>query len=150
MKHTLLLGAALLAIVFTAACNKEDQADIDRELIKQYVAEKNLNATEHSSGIYYVIDTPGAGGHPNSNSWVTVRYKGSYLDGVVFDETNGSATAKFFLGSLIEGWKIAIPLLQKGGKGTFIIPSGLAYGPNPPFGVRANAVMAFEIELVDF
>lgn len=150
MKYTLLPGAALLTIALFTACNKEDQADIDREIIKQYVADNNLNATEHSSGIFYVIETPGSGGNPTVNNQVTVRYKGYYLDGVVFDETNGSETVKFRLGDLIQGWQIAIPLLQKGGKGTFIIPSGLAYGSNPPFGVRANAVMAFEIELVDF
>ena len=150
MKYTLLPGAALLTIALFTACNKEDQADIDREIIKQYVADNNLNAKEHSSGIFYVIETPGSGGNPTVNNQVTVRYKGYYLDGVVFDETNGSETVKFRLGDLIQGWQIAIPLLQKGGKGTFIIPSGLAYGSNPPFGVRANAVMAFEIELVDF
>ena len=150
MKYTLLPGAALLTIALFTACNKEDQADIDREIIKQYVADNNLNATEHSSGIFYVIETPGSGGNPTVNNRITVRYKGYYLDGVVFDETNGSETVKFRLGDLIQGWQIAIPLLQKGGKGTFIIPSGLAYGSNPPFGVRANAVMAFEIELVDF
>lgn len=150
MKYTLLLGAALLTIALCTACNKEDQADIDREIIKQYVADNNLNATEHSSGIFYVIETPGSGGNPTVNNQVTVRYKGYYLDGVVFDETNGTETVKFRLGDLIQGWQIAIPLLQKGGKGTFIIPSGLAYGSNPPFGVRADAVMAFEIELVDF
>lgn len=150
MKHTLLAGVALLAFAFLAACNKEDQAEVDRKLIVQYVADKNLNATEHSSGIFYVIETPGSGGNPTVNDRVTVRYKGYYLDGVVFDQTDGTATVKFRLGDLIEGWKIAIPLLQKGGKGLFIIPSALAYGSNPPFGVRADAVMAFEIELVDF
>ncbi|MCK6694428.1 MAG: FKBP-type peptidyl-prolyl cis-trans isomerase [Thermoanaerobaculia bacterium] len=150
MKNKLLLGAAFLALAFLVSCNKEDQAEIDRDLIVQYVADNNLNATEHSSGIFYVIETPGSGGSPTVNDRVTVRYKGYYLDGEVFDETDGAATAKFRLSDLIEGWKIAIPLLQKGGKGTFIIPSALAYGPNPPFGVRANAVMVFEIELVDF
>lgn len=150
MKNTLLLGTVLLTLGFLAACNKEDQAEIDRALIVQYVADNNLNATEHSSGIFYVIETPGSGGSPTVDDRVTVRYKGYYLDGVVFDQTDGPATVKFRLGDLIEGWKIAIPLLQKGGKGLFIIPSALAYGSNPPFGVRADAVMAFEIELVDF
>lgn len=149
-KNALLLGATLLAIAFTTACNKEDQDEADRKIIEQYVTDNSLDATEHSSGIFYIIETPGSGGSPTANDQVTVKYKGYYLDGVVFDETTGSQTAKFRLGDLIEGWQICIPLLQKGGKGTFIIPSGLAYGSNPPFGVRANAVMVFEIELLDF
>ena len=149
-KNTLLLGAALLAIAFSTACNKDDQAEFDRKVIQEYIASNNLTATEHSSGIFYVIETPGSGGNPTLDNEVTVKYKGFYLDGVVFDQTTGSATAKFRLGDLIQGWQIAIPLLQKGGKGTFLIPSALAYGPNPPFGVRANAALAFEIELIDF
>ncbi len=150
MKQLLLLGAALLTIALSPACNKDDQSEKDRQAIEQYLVDNNLSATEDPSGIFYIIDTPGTGGSPTVNNDVTVRYKGYYLDGVVFDQTTGAQTAKFKLGALIEGWQIAIPLLQKGGKGLFLIPSGLAYGPNPPFGVRANAPMAFEIELVDF
>lgn len=149
MKKILLL-TGLISLVLGTACNKEDQADIDRQAIQQYLADNNLSATEHESGIFYIIDPPGTGGHPKLEDQVTVKYKGYYLDGVVFDQTTGSQTAKFRLGDLIEGWKIAIPLLEKGGKGTFWIPSALAYGPNPPSPVRANAVMVFEIELIDF
>lgn len=150
MKNMFLLAAAFLAVALSPACNKDDQADLDRQAIQQYLADHNLTATEHSSGIFYIINTPGSGGSPSSTADVTVRYKGYYLDDIVFDQTQGTETAKFNLGGLIEGWKIAVPLLQRGGKGFFLIPSGLAYGPNPPFGVRANAPMAFEIELVDF
>ena len=149
MRHILLLGATLLALSTWTACHK-DQADIDRQDIQQYLNDHNLVATEHSSGIFYIIDSVGPGGNPTLDSQVTVKYKGYYLDGTVFDQTNGSETVKFRLGDLIKGWQIAIPLLEKGGKGTFWIPSALAYGPNPPPGVRANAVMVFEIELVDF
>ena len=150
MKNMLLLSAAFLAIALSPACNKDDQDEKDRQAILQYLADHNLSATEHSSGIFYLIDTPGSGGSPSPAAQVTVRYKGYYLDDIVFDQTQGTETIKFNLGQLIEGWQIAIPLLQKGGKGFFLIPSGLAYGPNPPFGVRENAPMAFEIELVDF
>ena len=147
MKKLFVLAVA--ALLF-GSCSKEDQAVIDRDIILDYVATNNLNDTEHESGIFYLIDTPGQGGNPTLNAEVTVRYKGYYLDGQVFDETPGSETRSWPLSYLIEGWQICIPLLKKGGKGLFIIPSGLAYGSNPPQGVRKNAVMAFEIELVDF
>lgn len=150
MKQFLFLGAALLILGFSGSCNKDDQAETDRKAIEQYLADHNLTAEVHESGIHYIIDTPGSGGSPTLASTVTVKYKGYYLDGVVFDETSGSNTAKFPLANLIEGWKIGIPLLHKGGKGLFLIPSGLGYGAYPPFGVRANAVLVFEIELVDF
>lgn len=150
MKQLIFSTLLLLTIAGFSACHKDDQAKIDREAILQYIADNGLTMTEHSSGIFYNIETPGTGGSPNLNSKVTVRYKGYYLDGVVFDQTIGAQTAQFTLNGLIEGWQIAIPLLQKGGKGLFLIPSGLAYGPYPRSPIRANAVMAFEIELVSF
>ena len=150
MKNSSLAFVALLALALVGACKKEDQTKLDRAAIEQYLADNNLTATEHESGIFYVIETPGTGGSPTLSSNVEVRYKGYYLDGVVFDQTPGTETRTFRLGGLIQGWQIAIPLLEKGGKGFFLIPSALAYGSTPPPGVRANAVLAFEIELVDF
>ncbi|MBK9335102.1 MAG: FKBP-type peptidyl-prolyl cis-trans isomerase [Lewinellaceae bacterium] len=150
MKNILIALVACTVLSLVGACKKEDQAKIDRESIQQYLTDNSLSATEHESGIFHIIETPGTGGSPTLNSTVTVKYKGYYLDGVVFDETTGSNTATFPLRNLIQGWQIAIPLLQKGGKGTFLIPSALGYGSFPPPGIRTNAVLAFEIELVDF
>ncbi|RLD57409.1 MAG: peptidylprolyl isomerase, partial [Bacteroidetes bacterium] len=41
------------------------------------------------------------------------------------------------------------PLLKKGGIGTFFVPSALGYGPNGPGSIPDNAVLIFEIELID-
>lgn len=142
----------LLAILAMAACNKDnDRSDEDEEAIVNELAAKGITtATRHESGIYYIITDPGSGGHPLSNNTVEVTYKGTYLDGAIFDQTDPGDTAEFTLGGLIEGWQIAIPLLEKGGEGRFWIPSELCYGSNPPQGVRKDAVMYFEIGLVDF
>ena len=141
------------ALMLAMGCNKNDgpsQSSIDQELIENYLAENQLDAERHSSGIYYIIEEPGSGGSPNGNSEVLVRYKGYLLDGTVFDETPGSDARTFFLYQVIRGWQIAIPLLQKNGKGTFFIPSGLAYGPFERPGIPANSVLIFETELVNF
>lgn len=151
MKNVLpALTAFVVLALLTAGCGKEEQAKFDRDAILKYLDDNSLTATEHDSGIFYIIETPGTGGSPSLSSTITFKYKGYYLDGVVFDQTTGNNTATYPLSNLIQGWQIAIPLLQKGGKGKFFIPSTLGYGPNPPFGVRANAVLVFEIELVDF
>ncbi|MBL7776502.1 MAG: FKBP-type peptidyl-prolyl cis-trans isomerase [Saprospiraceae bacterium] len=144
------LFAAALCLLGLNACIKDDQRDLDRNAILSYLTNNNLSATEHESGIFYILDTPGSGGHPGADAKVTVKYKAFYLDDTLLDETEADSTATFNLAGLIEGWRIAIPLLQKGGKGTFWIPSGLAYGSNPPFGVQPNAVLRFNIELIDF
>jgi len=142
----LMAGALLTA----NGCKDEDQGEIDREIILNYIAANNLMAVEHESGIFHVISVPGSGGSPTLSSNVKVKYKGYFTDNVTFDETTGNNTIEFPLSNLIEGWQIAIPLLQKGGKGTFLIPSALGYGSNPPPGIPRNAVLIFDIELVDF
>jgi FKBP-type peptidyl-prolyl cis-trans isomerase FkpA len=41
-------------------------------------------------------------------------------------------------------------LLKKGGKGTFLLPSALGYGPGGSGSIPPNTVLIFDIELVDF
>jgi len=138
----------------TLSCLKdvspEEQLEIDIQKIKDYLAANNLTATETASGLHYIITQEGTGSNPTLQSNVTVRYKGYLLDGMVFDETSGSATATFPLSNLIAAWQEGIPLLKKGGKGTFFSPSALAYGPNGVSGIPGNSVLIFEIELVNF
>ena len=151
MKQLLWILAPTLLLAL--GCNKNDGPDqrvVDEELIEKYLDENQLTAERHSSGLYYIIEEPGTGGNPNVNSEVLVKYKGYLLDGTVFDQTPGSESTTFFLFQVIQGWQIGIPLLKKGGKGTFFIPSGLAYGPRPQVAIPANSVVIYETELVDF
>ena len=128
----------------------QQQLDKDIQIIKDYLTANGLTANSTASGLHYIITNPGSGGHPNINSQVTVYYKGYYTDKKVFDQTTFGTPVTFPLSNVIKGWQEGIPLFQKGGYGFLFIPSGLAYGPNPQNGVPANAVMIFEIELVDF
>lgn len=149
LRFSLLIAVFVLAF---GACKKDDtdQALVDKQLIEAYLLENNITAQQHESGMYYVITTEGSGDSPTINSTVEVKYKGYFLDGAVFDQTTGNQTVTFPLNNLIEGWKIAIPLLKRGGKGTFFLPSALGYGSNPPPGIPSNAVLIFDIELIDF
>lgn len=129
------------------------QADIDKNLILQYAIDNNLDVKATPSGIYYTIETPGEGeASPDNGSLVTAHYHGMLLDGKVFDSSiDRGEPLKFQLGGVIPGWQEAIPMLKKGGKGKFLIPSTLAYGPRGAGGViPPNAVLVFDIELVDF
>jgi len=127
------------------------QAENDDEIIRKYLTDNSLTAEKHSSGMYYIIKEPGTGDNASTNSVVTVKYKGYFIDKKVFDETKNDAVAQFPLSGVISGWRIAVPLLKKGGKGTFLFPSRLAYGPTGSGNViPANAVLIFDIELVSF
>lgn len=140
----MLLGIALIA------CNKETDDRPDEEKILDFLAENNLTADRHESGLYYHIETPGSGEGPAITDSVTVRYKGSLLDGHVFDQTQGSSTIAFPLRNLIPAWQIGIPLVGKGGEVTLYCPSNLGYGNRAVGTIPAGSVLIFEIDLVDF
>jgi FKBP-type peptidyl-prolyl cis-trans isomerase FkpA len=149
IRNLILLG--FLAVLF-AACSKDDdnQAELDDQIINDYLNQHNLNAEEHGSGLYYIITEEGSGGHPGEASTVEVLYTGYLTNGNVFDETSGNVPVSFPLQNLIEGWKIGIPLMKKGGSATFFIPSDLGYGSTAHYGIPANSVLIFDITLIDY
>jgi FKBP-type peptidyl-prolyl cis-trans isomerase FkpA len=148
------LFIALLALAFFSCkddiLSPEEQLQEDIRIIRQYLTDNNLSTDSTASGLHYIITQEGFGSHPDQQDSVTVKYKGYLTDGSVFDQTDDGETAKFALSGLIAGWQEGIPLLKKGGKGTFLLPSVLGYGPYGSGPVEPNSVLIFDIELVDF
>lgn len=153
MRYLSLLLAAF-GLTFFACKDKslspEEQLQEDIAQIQQNLKDKGLTAQSTASGLHYIITQEGVGPHPTLQNKVTVRYKGYFLDGGVFDETSGTDTISFSLTGVITGWQECVPLLKAGGKGTFWLPSALAYGPDGTFGIAPNTPLVFEIELVSF
>lgn len=149
MKFNTLLSALLffVAVISVASCKKDDQREIDQQLIEDFINEHNFDADSTSSGLYYVIEEPGSSEHPTINDAVTVNYIGFLLNGDVFDQDFNKS---FPLAQVIPGWQEGIPLFGKGGKGLLIIPSHLGYGDTARSGIPANSVIVFEIHLLDF
>jgi len=139
----------LLALAIFS-CNREDEEAIfteDIAEIEAYLEENNLTAVRTSSGLHYIIREEGNGQFPTAANTVTVHYTGYYTDDQIF-ETNNNIS--FPLTGVIAGWTEGIPFLSKGGKGTFLIPSSLAYGTNGKGSIPANTVLLFDVTLVDF
>ncbi len=148
MKNYFIIG--FLALLFST-CKREKAVDYtleDEKIISQYVSDNKLDAKVTASGLHYVITNPGSLVQPNSNSKVTVKYKGYLTNGTVFDETNNGG-ATFSLNSVIAGWQEGIPLFKKGGKGILLIPSALGYGSKATGSIPANSVLIFDIDLLD-
>jgi FKBP-type peptidyl-prolyl cis-trans isomerase FkpA len=104
------------------------------------------------SGLQYQVLRPGSGARPTAQSTVSVNYEGRLLNGQVFDSsyTRGQP-AQFPLTGVIAGWTEGIPLMSKGAKYRFWIPSELAYGAQgqPQGGIGPNAMLTFDVELLD-
>lgn len=103
------------------------------------------------SGIQYKIITQGAGAKPTLEDTIKVHYKGTTLDGQIFDDSySRGEPIEFPLGGLIEGWKQTLVLMPVGSKWQLFIPSEFAYGDR---GAGANipggATLIFELELLD-
>ncbi|MBK8520083.1 MAG: FKBP-type peptidyl-prolyl cis-trans isomerase [Chitinophagaceae bacterium] len=134
----------------------------DDDALKAYFNSNQLNPIKTSSGLYYSIQQEGSGPLAKTGDMVTMNYRGTLLDGTVFDSNLDSAfkhvqPLTFVLGTgrVIKGWDEGIGYLKPGSKATFYIPSSLAYGAQSrpgnaanPKGIPANSVLIFDVELV--
>ena len=106
------------------------------------------------SGLYYTITKEGEGEHPPKGANVSVHYKGTLVDGTVFDSSYQRDQPIEFsvgVGQVIPGWDEGILLLKKGAAARFVIPSHLGYGAQGAGGViPADATLIFEVELIKF
>jgi len=101
-----------------------------------------------ASGLQYEILKPGTGAIPKLSDTVNVIYKGTLIDGTVFDDSQGKARP-FGVSRVVEGWKEAMQMMPEGSKWKLYVPSKIGYkedGNRPPIG--PNAVLVFEAELV--
>ena len=107
-----------------------------------------------TSGLYYTITKEGEGEHPPKGANVSVHYKGTLVDGTVFDSSYQRDQPIEFsvgVGQVIPGWDEGILLLNKGAAARFVIPSHLGYGAQGAGGViPADATLIFEVELIKF
>jgi len=119
--------------------------------VQNYLVANSITATQHPSGLFYVINNPGAVLTPTACSAVTVKYVGRLTNGSIFDNSDidHPAGITFTLGQLISGWQIGIPLVQKGGSITLYIPPSLGYGATASGPIPANSILIFNIELVN-
>ena len=114
---------------------------------KAFLAKNALkeNVDTTASGLQYTIIAEGAAEKISSRDTVWVNYKGTLLDGTVFDENDST---RFVANQVIKGWTEGLGLLGEGGKATFYIPSELAYGERGTRGIAPNSTLIFDVEVI--
>ncbi|AZL66357.1 MULTISPECIES: FKBP-type peptidyl-prolyl cis-trans isomerase [Pseudomonas] len=128
-----------------------EQARVDTLLAaeKRFMAAERARAGVHElpEGILYSELASGAGAQPKASGSVQVRYVGKLPDGTVFDQSEKPQWFK--LGSVIEGWQVALPKMKAGSKWRLVIPSAQAYGAEGAGDLIAPYTpLVFEIELL--
>jgi FKBP-type peptidyl-prolyl cis-trans isomerase FklB len=153
-----------------------DQRIVEASLNRKALAEKNEREGEAflaankkkdgvatlPSGLQYKIIKTGDGKKPTAHDFVTVRYRGTFIDGKEFDNTfERKAPMSFPVKAVIKGLTEALQLMPVGSRWQLFVPSDLAYGergagggggkraggPRPQT-VGPNATLIFEVELL--
>ena len=137
---------------FNSSGETQKQSTIDATDKAMSTLVKGMKKTV--SGLYYTITKEGEGEHPPKGANVSVHYKGTLVDGTVFDSSYQRDQPIEFsvgVGQVIPGWDEGILLLNKGAAARFVIPSHLGYGAQGAGGViPADATLIFEVELIKF
>jgi FKBP-type peptidyl-prolyl cis-trans isomerase len=104
-----------------------------------------------ASGLQYQVLQAGKGPKPGPDDTVRVNYKGTLLDGTVFDDSaQHGGPAEIPLAQVVPGWQEGIALMPVGSKYRFWIPASLGYGESgtPGGPIPPNATLVFEVELL--
>lgn len=100
------------------------------------------------SGLQYIIHEEGNEVKPDAMDTVFAHYKGTLLDGKVFDEVPADQpSAQFSLNRVIKGWTEGLSKIGEGGKITLYVPARLGYGERGTRGIDPNATLIFEVQL---
>lgn len=101
-------------------------------------------------GLYYRVLKEGTGPTPMSSDVVSVLYKGTFIDGSIFDQTEGEPR-QFQANRVIQGWAMALQQMPVGSKWELFISPDLAYGlkPDPRSGIPPQSALYFEVELLE-
>ena len=133
------------------AAGTADEKKKGKAYLETIAAKPGIKKT--GSGLLMETVTEGTGKSPVPNDKVKVNYKGTLIDGKVFDDSakHGGAYQVTVAGQppIIKCWNEALEFMKVGGKAKLYCPSELAYGDRPNGEIPAGATLLFDLELVE-
>lgn len=147
------LDAAFTSMQQRAAAAAAVEAEKQLAAGNEFLAKNKARAgvTETASGLQYEVLVKGSGGpQPKETDTVKVHYTGTLVDGTVFDSSvERGEPIEFGVNGVIPGWTEALQLMSVGDKWKLTIPSAIGYGPRANGRIPANAVLLFDVELLE-
>ena len=152
-KVILVVIVAVFAFFYYDHTKAVEKAQKNIEIGAQFLAENSLldGVITTDSGLQYKVLVKGQGkAHPTEESSVTVNYRGTLVDGTVFDSSiERGKPITFEVNKTIPGWREGMPLMVEGDKFRFYIPSHLAYGDRDVGNViSAGSLLIFDVDLI--
>lgn len=119
---------------------------------KKYVEDlkkKDPSIVTTPSGLSYKVVTEGEGEPITDQDQAVVAYKGSFINGDVFDESKEGID--FSPRAVIPGFAEALRMMKKGSHYILYIPGDLAYGIDgqPGAGIGPNQMLVFDLDVKD-
>lgn len=127
----------------------DDNGAAGKKYMEENGKKKGVKTTD--SGLQYEEQVAGKGKSPVATDTVKVHYRGTLIDGTEFDSSYArNEPVSFPLNGVIPGWTEGLQLMKEGGKGRFVIPADLAYGPGGMGNaIGPNETLVFEVELLE-
>lgn len=148
---------ALITLQKEITAKSEDQkkalAEKNKREGEAFLAEnkKKEGVITLPSGLQYKVLKEGAGKTPKDTDWVTIHFRGSLIDGTVFEDTRKSFNqpVAFAVRGMVPGWAEGLKLMKEGAKYQLFIPPELAMGERGSGTlIGPNATLILEIELI--
>ncbi len=132
------------------AMARMEAADENKKITESFLAENKAKPSVVTlpSGVQYKILRAGQGKKPAANSMVVCRYRGTLVDGTVFENTDPKKPMNFYVSTFLPGLKEAVMLMPAGSKWQIVVPPQLGYRELGNRLVGPNATLIYEMELL--
>lgn len=119
------------------------------KFLEENKTKEGVQTTE--SGLQYKVLEEGVGESPSDTVKVKVHYKGTLIDGTVFDSSyERGQPATFTVNRVIKGWTEALTMMKQGSKWILYIHPDLGYGARGAGQkIGPNELLIFEVELLE-